>query len=132
MGTTISLLLPCKKKAYAEHILAFAEYPAASMIFEGVDGRELWMLGDRYEVDRIKEWLLMHCITSRSACAAAQFACDCEEGVCESLLQACCTHARTHLRSYGIASLKGICARAAGELLRAYVSKVREYVYSHT
>ena len=54
-----------------------------------VDGRELWMLAEKYEVDGIKPWLVQHAITVESVCAAAHFACMCAEGVCEGLLEAC-------------------------------------------
>jgi hypothetical protein len=82
------------------------------------------MLSDRYEVDGIKEFLSQPGITAESACAAAQFACDCAEGVCEGLLEACREHASWSLPKYDEAALKGVGARAVGELLRAHASNL--------
>jgi hypothetical protein len=95
---------------------------AGSTSVEHADGRELWMLSDRYEVEGIKEFLSEQGITAKSACAAAQFACDCAEGVCEGLLEACRKHASWSLPKYDQASLACVGVRAAGELLRAHAT----------
>ncbi len=76
----------------------------------------------RYEVEGIKEFLSKYGITAKSACAAAQFACDCVEGVCEGLLEACREHASWRLPKYDEAVLQGVGARAAGELLQAHAA----------
>ena len=88
------------------------------------DGRELWMLAHKYEVEGVKEWLMKHAITAESVCAAACFACECEADVCEGLLEACRKHASWSLPKVRESALAGVGVGAAGELLRAHAENV--------
>jgi hypothetical protein len=65
-----------------QHRISFSGEPQqAGQQTKGVDGRELWVLAERYEVYGIKPWLVQHAITVENVCAAAHFACMCAEGV---------------------------------------------------
>jgi hypothetical protein len=84
------------------------------------DARELWLLAHKYEVHGVKEWLLKHGITEDSMCAAASFACECVEDVCDGLLEACRKHASWSLPKVRESALCGVSADVALELLRAH------------
>ncbi len=101
--------------------MLFAGGPQAGQQTHDVDGRELWMLAEKYEVDGVKRWLLKHAITLQSVCAAAQFACMCVEGVCDDLLKACQEYASWSLPRVQESDLVGVGLAAATELLRGYV-----------
>ena len=88
------------------------------------DGRELWMLAHKYEVEGVKEWLLKRGISVESVCAAANFACESVEGVCDGLLEACREHGSWSVPKLGERALCGVRAEAAGELLRAHAENV--------
>ena len=88
------------------------------------DGRELWMLAHKYEVEGVKEWLMKHGITAESVCAAASFACESVADVCEGLLEACRKHASWSLPKVREGALAGVGVGAARELLRAHAEDV--------
>jgi hypothetical protein len=85
------------------------------------DGRELWMLADKYEVDGVKQWLVKHAINMESVCAAAQFACACVDGLCDGMLESCKEHASRSLPRIKECDLAGVGLAAATELLSAHV-----------
>jgi hypothetical protein len=88
------------------------------------DGREVWMLAHKYEVNGVKEWLLEHGITVDSVCAAASFACESVQDVCDGLLEACRKHASWSLPKVSEGALVGVPARAARELLGAHTENI--------
>jgi hypothetical protein len=82
------------------------------------------MLAHKYEVKGVKEWLLEHGITVDSVCAAASFACESVQDVCDGLLEACRKHASWSLPKVSEGALAGVPARAARELLRAHTENL--------
>jgi hypothetical protein len=93
--------------------------------FEHVDARELWMLAQKYMVDGIQEWLIANCITAENVCAAAQFACDFGEGLCDDLLRKCKKKAAIQLPEYSQDSLRGLEFQVADKLLGEYLKRQR-------
>jgi hypothetical protein len=128
MDTILKLLLQVEvcyaKHRLKIHVFLAGEPQAGRGQTKDADGRELWILAEKYEVDKIKLSLVKHALTVENVCAAAHFACECEEAVCDGLLLACQDHASCSLPRVKECDLTGVGLAAAPELLRAYVQKM--------
>lgn len=72
-----------------------------------------------YQVAALQEWLVTEGLSEGNMCAAAHFSMV-DEGGCEFLMSACLDRASRELALVPEASLHGVCAEAARDMLEAY------------
>jgi hypothetical protein len=55
----------------------------------GADGREVWVLGEMFQIEGIKEWLMGEGLCMDNVCAALEYGVSGGTGGCEELVCAC-------------------------------------------
>ena len=86
------------------------------------DGRELWVLAEKFKVVEMKEWLVEEGINGSSVCAAYEFGLV-PEGERGDILDGCVALARRGLGGVEEEGLRGVGVDAVTVLVRARVSE---------